>query len=115
MIKNFFIFSISLVGFSLSTFANSPVHKDLLPLETATVEEGSEIITDDFLLEYFGRQCCTVTNFSPSTGSGVSVTACSGWFLSNTDNSYNKACEKATVGFESLYGEGHYISTTIQK
>lgn len=115
IMKKFFILSISLVGFSMSTLASSPVYKDLEPLEINLGKENTEIITDYSLFEDFGRQCCTATAFDPYTGTGVSVTACAGWFLSNSDNAYNRACEKAQEGFESVYGHDYHISTTIQK
>jgi hypothetical protein len=42
----------------------------------------------------FGRECCTVT-IGGAGSPEISATACAGWFLSNSDNAAERACDKA--------------------
>ena len=46
---------------------------------------------------------CTVTIGIPGVGT-ISVTAHAGWFLSNTENAYERACEKARQKLADLFG-----------
>lgn len=41
-----------------------------------------------------GRECCTKTAAWGENGATITVTACAGWFLSNSDNAKARACEK---------------------
>ncbi|WP_456375953.1 hypothetical protein [Lutibacter sp.] len=43
--------------------------------------------------EEVGRQCCTKTTYM-ADGSSISITACAGWFLSNSANAMTRACAK---------------------
>jgi hypothetical protein len=49
----------------------------------------------------FGRECCTQEAFD-SDGNLISVTACAGWFLSNSLNAYERACDKALAGLAAI-------------
>ncbi len=50
------------------------------------------------------RQCCTVTAaWNEDGGSSNTVTACAGWFLSNDQNAYERACEKARQALNAVH------------
>lgn len=49
----------------------------------------------NFAKFFSGRECCTKTGAWGDNGATITVTVCSGWFLSNSENAYARACEKA--------------------
>jgi len=48
-----------------------------------------------------GRECCTKEYEGPN-GSTVSITACAGWFLSNSDAAEERACAKVDAAAGDL-------------
>lgn len=51
-----------------------------------------------------GRECCTKTATWGENGATITVTACAGWFLSNSENAHARACEKvdnAIAGYQN--------------
>jgi hypothetical protein len=49
----------------------------------------------NFAKKFFGRECCTRTGTMGDNGATISITVCSGWFLSNSETAHARACEKA--------------------
>jgi hypothetical protein len=47
-----------------------------------------------------GRECCTKTVAWGDNGATIQVTACAGWFLSNSENAHERACEKVDQAIE---------------
>jgi hypothetical protein len=81
---------LSLIALTTSaSFATAYTHKS-----KAKVKISKKVLS---------RQCCTVSaTWNEDGGSSHSVTACAGWFLSNNENAYERACEKARKALNAV-------------
>ena len=48
-----------------------------------------------------GRECCEQSGYD-ANGNLITVEACAGWFLSNSANAHERACDKALAALEAV-------------
>ena len=52
----------------------------------------------------YGRECCEKAGMDDH-GNIITVEACAGWFLSNSDNAHARACDKANAALREIIGD----------
>jgi uncharacterized protein YxeA len=99
--KKIFVVLCCTLLFCTITFASKPSNpkKRSKPLTESQSEKKGKL--DDKASTSKGRECCTQEAYD-SNGNLVSVTSCAGWFLSNSENAYNRACDKALAGLSAI-------------
>lgn len=91
-----FLMSVFSVLLTYSGFAKPK--PDLETMNKPKIQIQSKIILND---NSFGRECCEAGAYD-SNGNYVVVEACAGWFLSNSANAHERACDKALAALSAI-------------
>lgn len=81
---------------AISSYAKvSPPIK--LAIESTIESQKKELVKN----ENVGRECCEQGGYD-SNGTYVVVEACAGWFLSNSTDAHDRACDKALAALSAI-------------
>lgn len=98
-LKHIFLAATLLLAASTTALAGAATAKAAKPTAVVSKETPSlPSVANDKPVEnaeapIFGRECCSAKLPQPD-GFSVKITACAGWFLSDSEKAYDRACAK---------------------